>query len=266
MIVQIGDKARALEDGYEVPGADEALFRMVPAREHLGAHKPARPVVVLRLEMQLELAVLERVCHLAGELLLLDHRLAQGIVVDGAPIGARFRGAQREQRAISHEAHIQRRVVHPVDADPHEEREIQRVVAQPGVQQPQHAFGIRGALRKAADEVVSAQVGGDAVRRERLLDRGADEGQEPVALLGSVTVVEHLEAVDVAVQHREALGRMRIDKLPHRPVETLSGSEPRQRVAFERTQISAPPPDRACAQARPGRSVRPTRHGVALQP
>ena len=61
------DQAGLLGDRDELARPDDPELRVIPARERLGAHDPARPQVGLRLVVELDLALADRRAQAAGE-------------------------------------------------------------------------------------------------------------------------------------------------------------------------------------------------------
>ena len=205
---------------------------MVPARQHLGAYHAPRGVAVLRLEVRHELAAFERCDHLASELLLLEHRRAQLLVVKHvlASRVAALRGAQGQQRAVAHEADVEGGIVDREDAQAHEEREVLAVGGEPRVEAGEHAVGIERGTWAAAHEMVGTQTSGHRARRHEVADHSADVRKKAVARRRAEQVVIDLEAVDVTVHEQVRLVGVAVYERSHALVEPASAQQPRERV------------------------------------
>ena len=224
IVIEAGDEAVALEHGNELGGTQQTTLGMLPAREHFGADHTAGRIAVLRLEERHELPPVERGSHLARQLLLLQQRRTQRLVVQHIAAARRtaLRGAQRQERTVAHEVDVQLGIVDGIHPHANEEGEVLTIGSEPVVEHGEHAIGVEQRTREAADEMIGAQPSRRRIARQIAADHLADISEQAIARRSAEQIVIRLEAIDVAVHKNIRLIGMGVDQCAHAHVESAA--------------------------------------------
>ena len=164
---------------------------MFPAREHFGADHTAGRIAVLRLEERHELPPVERGSHLARQLLLVQQRRTQRLVVQHIAAARRtaLRGAQRQERTVAHEVDVQLGIVDGIHPHANEEGEVLTIGSEPVVEHGEHAIGVEQRTREAADEMIGAQPSRRRIARQIAADHLADISEQAIARRSAEQIV-----------------------------------------------------------------------------
>ena len=193
--VQRADEAVALEQGDEVPGADHAQLRVLPAHQGLGAvqHRHGGLDLELRLVVDHELLFFDGLREVQQQLLGVDLVLVQLVVVDGHGAGvAVAHGVRGQLGPVEPLVHVQGLVHVGIDAHAQVHPAVH---AAAGVLEDLVVVLPMGTVdqeRVALPPTDDAAVGVHVVR-----DAPADPAQHVVAVGLAVPLVDHVEVADV---------------------------------------------------------------------
>ncbi|MPM84754.1 hypothetical protein SDC9_131830 [bioreactor metagenome] len=197
VLVQPGDKAVALKNGYKLIGRNQPPLRVNPAYQSLRRHRRVGRQTEDRLEINLKLALFQRLVHLGRHLLLPAQAAAQLLVVERHALitstGNRLLG---NLRAVTDFAHRKRQIVNLIDA----------------AANVQPVFQVQAAhqLRPYLTETVQLQLLHAAQHHESISAYPSHAGhafqlgqpcrqisQEPIPRCPSEKVVEHFKAIHI---------------------------------------------------------------------
>lgn len=217
--VQLGDQVAVLQQRDELAGGDQAAGGMLPAHKGLRADEDAAGVVELGLKPDLELILLQGGAHIAEERVLPLGALAhvRGVVGDAPGLVAED-GLLGQQGLVDHGVGVAVRLAQVVDAHVDLNGVIQLVAAaaleEQGVALLRGEAVVHGA---EADELIRAQVAGEAVRAVVLVEVETAVLEQVHAGLvaeGGVDVAEIVE-----VEEDQTVGAARV--VPQPAVHTL---------------------------------------------
>jgi len=210
--------------GQEVGRGQQALFRVLPAHQRLGADHPAVAHIDLGLVEQAQLALLQRLRQ-PPQPFLAETALAVVLgVEDLVAVAAFFLGLVHRLVGVAQQG-VRVLLVLRVERDADAGRDLDADVAQlhrlgDGVQYPLQAVaaGLQvGQAGQQQHELVAAEARQGVAALQRVLQPLGDLYQQPVADLVAVAVVDRLEAVQIHEADRQPVAAaLRLgDGLPH---------------------------------------------------
>ena len=106
ILVQLGDEAVSLKKRDENRRGLHAPFRMAPAHQSLGIGEKASGRLVFRLELHLELSLLQRLLHAVQDRLIPKHLTSKLIIIEGIiPAVLALDASRPLERPVAHLLH-----------------------------------------------------------------------------------------------------------------------------------------------------------------
>ena len=238
--VQLQDQAVVLQQGNKDAGADQTHGGVIPADQRLGTGEDGLvgADIEFRLEVDLEAVLLDGGPEILQQLLLVQGRLVQGVVVLGHRLHKAALDAVRGHLGpVEAAVEIQRLVGVGVHAHAQTHPVLARLVAAQalggGLQQGLIVLPV-GAVD---EEDVAAPAAADAVRlQDDALHPLADAAENVVAVHAAITLVDHVEVVHI--HHHRVHGLVGVMGVvhPHIPAEEVQIVQPRQGIPFGKAQ------------------------------